>query len=298
VVSRENPPRLSPLERAQNGLLAVAARRERAAAKIEIASKNLSIFDLINDPRPSIQRMKIVELLEATPGVGKKRALQIMEKAKISSSRRIAGLGRHQINALREELVLNKKPLTKGLLVVMSGPGGVGKSTISAALRKHPSFWLSVSATTRAPRDGEINGQDYFFISDEDFDRQISENNFLEWAEFAGNRYGTPASEVSKQLENGKNVLLEIEIAGARQIKKINPDALFIFIAPPSWDELEARLIGRGTDSPERRIARLALAREEMAAASEFDEILVNTEVNEVAEALVSLAAKKKERKK
>jgi guanylate kinase len=221
-----------------------------------------------------------------------------MEKAKISSSRRIAGLGRHQINALREELVLNKKPLTKGLLVVMSGPGGVGKSTISAALRKHPSFWLSVSATTRAPRDGEINGQDYFFISDEDFDRQISENNFLEWAEFAGNRYGTPASEVSKQLENGKNVLLEIEIAGARQIKKINPDALFIFIAPPSWDELEARLIGRGTDSPERRIARLALAREEMAAASEFDEILVNTEVNEVAEALVSLAAKKKERKK
>ena len=295
-MSRENPPRLSPLERAQNGLLAVAARRERAAAKIEIASKNLSIFDLINDPRPSIQRMKIVELLEATPGVGKKRALQIMEKAKISSSRRIAGLGRHQINALREELVLNKKPLTKGLLVVMSGPGGVGKSTISAALRKHPSFWLSVSATTRAPRDGEINGQDYFFISDEDFDRQISENNFLEWAEFAGNRYGTPASEVSKQLENGKNVLLEIEIAGARQIKKINPDALFIFIAPPSWEELEARLIGRGTDSPERRIARLALAREEMAAASEFDEILVNTEVNQVAEALVSLAATKKER--
>ena len=297
-MSRENPPRLSPLERAQNGLLAVAARRERAAAKIEIASKNLSIFDLINDPRPSIQRMKIVELLEATPGVGKKRALQIMEKAKISSSRRIAGLGRHQINALREELVLNKKPLTKGLLVVMSGPGGVGKSTISAALRKHPSFWLSVSATTRAPRDGEINGQDYFFISDEDFDRQISENNFLEWAEFAGNRYGTPASEVSKQLENGKNVLLEIEIAGARQIKKINPDALFIFIAPPSWEELEARLIGRGTDSPERRIARLALAREEMAAASEFDEILVNTEVNQVAEALVSLAARKKERHK
>jgi guanylate kinase len=284
------------LERAQNGLLAVAARRERAAAKIEIASKNLSIFDLINDPRPSIQRMKIVELLEATPGVGKKRALQIMEKAKISSSRRIAGLGRHQINALREELVLNKQPLTKGLLVVMSGPGGVGKSTISAALRKHPSFWLSVSATTRAPRDGEINGQDYFFISDDDFDRQISENNFLEWAEFAGNRYGTPASEVSKQLENGKNVLLEIEIAGARQIKKINPDALFIFIAPPSWEELEARLIGRGTDSPERRIARLALAREEMAAASEFDEILVNTEVNQVAEALVSLAATKKER--
>jgi guanylate kinase len=291
-----NPPKLSSLERAQNGLLAVAARRERAAAKVEIASKNLSIFDLINDSRPSIQRMKVVDLLEATPGVGKRRALQIMEKAKISPSRRIAGLGRHQLNALREELVLNKQPLTKGLLVVMSGPGGVGKSTISAALRNHPSFWLSVSATTRAPREGEIHGQDYFFIDDVEFDRLIQEENFLEWAEFAGNRYGTPAQEVYKQLEIGKNVLLEIEIAGARQIRKVIPEALFIFIAPPSWEELEARLVGRGTDSPERRIARLALAKEEMAAASEFDEILVNTEVNEVAEALVSLAARKKER--
>lgn len=291
-----NPPKLSPLERAQNGLLAVAARRERAAAKVEIAAKNLSIFDLINDSRQSIQRMKVVDLLEATPGVGKRRALQIMEKAKISPSRRIAGLGRHQVNALREELVLNKQPLTKGLLVVMSGPGGVGKSTISAALRNHPSFWLSVSATTRAPREGEIHGQDYFFIDDVEFDRLIQEENFLEWAEFAGNRYGTPAQEVYKQLEIGKNVLLEIEIAGARQIRKVNPEALFIFIAPPNWEELEARLVGRGTDSPERRIARLALAKEEMAAASEFDEILVNTEVNEVAEALVSLAARKKER--
>jgi guanylate kinase len=298
VVSRENPPRLSSLERAQNGLRAVAARRERAAVKAEISNKNLSIFDVLFDARPAIQRMKVIELLEATPGVGKKRAVQIMDKAKISPSRRIAGLGKHQIEALREELILNKQKPTPGLLIVMSGPGGVGKSTISAALRNHPSFWLSISATTRAPRDGEIHGEDYFFMDDDEFDRMVKEESFLEWAEFAGNRYGTPASEVLKQLEYGKNVLLEIEIAGARQIRKVNPEALFIFIAPPSWEELEARLIGRGTDSPERRLARLALAKEEMAAASEFDEILVNTEVKKVAEALVSLAATKKERQK
>ena len=126
----------------------------------------------------------------------------------------------------------------------------------------------------------------------------ISKDQFLEWAEFAGNRYGTPRKEVIEKLDKGVNVLLEIEIAGAKQIKTNHPDALFVFISPPSWEELEARLIGRGTDSPERRLARLALAKEEMAAASEFDEILVNTEVKKVAEALVSLAATKKERQK
>lgn len=297
-MSRENPPHLSPLERAQNGLRAVAARKERAEVKAEIANKNLSIFDVLNDSRPAIQRMKVIELLEATPGIGKKRAVHVMGKAKISLSRRIAGLGKHQTQALREELILNKQKPTPGLLIVMSGPGGVGKSTISADLRNHPSFWLSISATTRAPREGEIHGQDYFFIDDSEFDRMIREDTFLEWAEFAGHRYGTPASEVTKQLEYGKNVILEIEIAGARQIRKINPEALFIFIAPPSWEELEARLIGRGTDSPDRRLARLALAKEEMAAASEFDEILVNTEVKKVSEALVSLVATKKERQK
>ena len=290
-----NPPELSKEDRAKNAQLAVKARRERAEAKAAIAKKEISLFDLFNDPRPSIQRMKVIELLNATPGVGSKRAEQIMEKAKVSPSRRIGGLGRHQIEALREELILNKQPQQRGLLIVMSGPGGVGKSTISNALRTHPSFWLSISATTRAPRDGEVHGQDYFFITDEEFDLMIANGHFLEWAEFAGNRYGTPATEVERQILNGKNVLLEIEIAGARQIKSQFKDALFVFIKPPSWEELEARLIGRGTDSPERQRARLALAREEMSAASEFDEILINTEVKEVADALVSLAAKKKE---
>ena len=123
----------------------------------------------------------------------------------------------------------------------------------------------------------------------------VSAGKFLEWAEFAGNRYGTPATQVEIELASGKNVLLEIEISGARQVRLQKRDALFVFIAPPSWEELENRLINRGSDSPERRMSRLALAKEEMDAAPEFDEILVNSDVNEVAAALVSLAARKKE---
>ena len=289
------PPDLSKQERLENSQLAIKARRDRAAAKTAIASREISIFDLIADKNPAIQRMRVFDLLVATPGVGSKRAAALMTKAKISPSRRIAGLGRHQINALKDELVLNKQVQNQGLLVVMSCPGGVGKSTISAALRNEPNFWLSVSATTRAPREGEIHGKDYFFISDLEFDQMVSAGKFLEWAEFAGNRYGTPATQVDIELASGKNVLLEIEISGARQVRLQKRDALFVFIAPPSWEELENRLINRGSDSPERRMSRLALAKEEMDAAPEFDEILVNSDVNEVAAALVSLAARKKE---
>ena len=289
------PPDLSKQERLENSQLAIKARRDRAAAKTAIASREISIFDLIADKNPAIQRMRVFDLLVATPGVGSKRAAALMTKAKISPSRRIAGLGRHQINALKDELVLNKQVQNQGLLVVISGPGGVGKSTISAALRNEPNFWLSVSATTRAPREGEIHGKDYFFISDSEFDQMVSAGKFLEWAEFAGNRYGTPATQVDIELASGKNVLLEIEISGARQVRLQKRDALFVFIAPPSWEELENRLINRGSDSPERRMSRLALAKEEMDAASEFDEILVNSDVTEVAAALVSLAARKKE---
>lgn len=289
------PPELSKQERLKNSQLAIKARRDRAAAKTAIACREISIFDLIADKNPAIQRMRVFDLLVATPGVGSKRAAALMTKAKISPSRRIAGLGRHQINALKDELVLNKQVQNQGLLVVMSGPGGVGKSTISAALRNEPNFWLSVSATTRAPREGEIHGKDYFFISDSEFDQMVSAGKFLEWAEFAGNRYGTPATQVDIELASGKNVLLEIEISGARQVRLQKRDALFVFIAPPSWEELENRLINRGSDSPERRMSRLALAKEEMDAASEFDEILVNSDVTEVAAALVSLAARKKE---
>jgi guanylate kinase len=157
-------------------------------------------------------------------------------------------------------------------------------------LRNDPRFWISVSATTRTPRTGERDGVDYSFLSATRFQEMIDAGEFLEWAQFAGNRYGTPRAPVEEWRSLGKHVILEIEIAGAREVRRSEPGATLIFIAPPSWDELVRRLTGRGTDSPERRAARLALAEEEMAAAGEFDAVLVNDEVEGLIDQLVSLA--------
>jgi len=177
-----------------------------------------------------------------------------------------------------------------GKLIVLSGPGGVGKSTIVSELKKFDHFYFSVSATTRKPRPGEIDGVAYHFVSDAQFQEMIELNTFLEWAEFAGARYGTPRLPVLDALEAGKHVLLEIEIDGARQVKRSMPDAVMVFLQPPSMTELEARITNRGTDTPERIAARLALARQEMAAAGEFDHLVINHQVDEVIQALVSLA--------
>ena len=288
------PPNLSDSERIQAGQRAVAARRDRASMKIDIANRTKTIFDAINDPRQGIQRMRVSELLAAVPGVGTRRTFLLMEKLKISEGRRIGGLGPNQIAALREEFILNKLEPGVGSLIVMSGPGGVGKSTITNHLRDNPSIWVSVSATTRQPRENEREGIDYFFLTDEKFDQMIAADKFLEWAEFAGNRYGTPREPVEHARNLGKNVLLEIEIAGARQVRSKSPESVLVFISPPSWEELVNRLENRGTDSPERRAARLALAEEEMAAAGDFDHILVNHSVEGVAEQLLSLASAKR----
>jgi guanylate kinase len=285
------PPVLSAQMRAAAGLKAVASRRERAEIKSKLASGEIGIFEVINDGRESIQRMRVRELLDATPGVGSRRAFTLMAKAGISETRRISGLGSHQLQKLRSEMILNKVPVKPGTLIVMSGPGGVGKSTITSFLRNHPAIWISVSVTTREPRENEKDGHDYHFVTEEKFDQLIAQNALLEWAEFAGARYGTPRNAVTDALNLGKHVLLEIEIAGARQIRKADPNALLIFISPPSWQELVDRLTSRGTDSAERQAARLALAEEEMACSNEFDEILVNHRVEEVAAALLSLAS-------
>jgi len=284
------PPKLSPAERAAAMAAATAARRARALIKEKLRSSEVSVFDVINSAEPALQKMRVRELLESVPGVGTLRATAIMERAKISPTRRVAGLGRIQISQLRGELAMSKVDPKRGILIVMSGPGGVGKSTITRELRNDPRFWISVSATTRDPRPGEREGFDYYFYNDTKFDQMIAQSQFLEWAEFAGARYGTPKEPIEHWLDLGKNVLLEIEIEGARQVRTVDPKAILVFIAPPSWEALKERLIGRGTDSPERQAARLALAEIEMAAASEFDHILVNHEVGPLIEELVSLA--------
>jgi guanylate kinase len=149
---------------------------------------------------------------------------------------------------------------------------------------------VSVSVTTRAPRSGEVDGVDYHFTSREEFENRIAGNEFMEWAEFAGNLYGTLEREVQERRISGKHVVLEIEIQGARQVRRNHPEATLIFISPPSWEELETRIRGRGSDSETRIAERLALAQEELAAQGEFDLVLINSEVANVVDRLVALA--------
>ena len=180
---------------------------------------------------------------------------------------------------------------TSRRLVVLAGPTAVGKGTVAAYIREHhPDVWLSISATTRAPREGEVDGVHYYFVSDAEFDRMVAEGEMLEWAVVHGkHRYGTPRGPVDAALAAGRPAMLEIDLQGARQVKASMPDALMVFLKPPSWEELVRRLVGRGTEGEEERERRLATARVELAAEAEFDATIVNSEVREAAEQLVEL---------
>ena len=285
------PPKLTTEQRSAALAKSTAARQVRAAAKARVKSGDLSlsaVFDLAKSDE-AIAKMRVVELLESISGVGKVRAIATLDRLQISQTRRIQGLGVAQLKNLLREFPDRAAAGQRGKLIVLSGPGGVGKSTVAKALRATDSFWVSVSATTRLSRHNEVDGSDYYFYSDAEFNSAIKSGLFLEWAEFAGNRYGTPRKPVEDALKDGKNVLLEIEIAGAKQVKESAPEATLIFLQPPSWEELVSRLEGRGTDSPERRAARLALAQEELAQAGLFDISIVNERVEEVVERLIGL---------
>lgn len=176
-------------------------------------------------------------------------------------------------------------------LTVLAGPTAVGKGTVAAEVRKnHPEVWISVSVTTRHPRPGEVHGRHYWFVSDEEFDRLVADEAFLEWAVVhKAARYGTPRRPVEEALAAGRPALLEIDLQGARQVRQTMPGSLFVFLKPPSWDELVRRLVGRGTESEEERDRRLETARLELAAEEEFDVTVVNTEVHDASEQLVTL---------
>jgi guanylate kinase len=175
-------------------------------------------------------------------------------------------------------------------LTVLSGPSGVGKDAVVQAVRRlHPEAWVSVSTTTREPRQGETDGVQYHFVDRDTFGKLLDSGELLEHAEYAGNLYGTPRGPVEEQLAAGGSALLVIELQGMRQVRKLMPEAQFVFLAPPSWDELVRRLVGRGTEDEAERERRLSTAREELAAQAEFDVSIVNREVHAAAEELVAL---------
>lgn len=287
-----SPPQLTAQQRQAALDKAAQSRKRRSEIKAQIKTGSLTIDDVINlaQSDDAVAKMRVKELLESLSGVGKIRAISLMERLNISPTRRIQGLGKHQIKELRQEFMKADMTVKPGRLIVLSGPGGVGKSTVAKKLRETDDFWVSVSATTRKPRVNEADGHDYYFVSEEEFSTMVSNDEFLEWAEFAGNRYGTPQKQVEDALRQGRNVLLEIEIVGAKQVKQHLPQSLLVFLEPPSWEELVARLEGRGTDGAERRAERLALAQEELAAAAFFDVVVVNDQVESVVQKLIELA--------
>ncbi len=284
------PPKKSIGELRAAGQKAIMARRQRAMLKNELKSGKVSLLQVLETDDPIVIRMKIWDLLMSLPAFGETKARNLMDKCGISDARRIGGLGGQQKKQLLKELKIFSSSKENSKLIVISGPSGVGKSSITRELRNDDRFWISVSATTRAPRVGEENGVDYFFVSDEKFDQMVKNGEFLEWANFANARYGTPAKAVDQKLADGRNVVLEIELQGARQVRKVRKDALLVFIQPPSFEVLKERLVKRGTESEAATIARLARAKEEMAASVEFDQVLINHQVGEVAKSLVSLA--------
>lgn len=182
--------------------------------------------------------------------------------------------------------------MRRGKTFIICGPSGVGKGTVAARLlAEDPTLYFSVSATTRAPRPGEVDGVHYHFLSMEQFEKWIEEDQFLEHAQFVGNYYGTPQLYVDEAMDQGRDVLLDIEIQGADQVKRKRPDVVRIYVAPPSWEELERRLTSRGTEDMEKVQFRLARGKEEFAAAREFDYFVINDTVDHAVEEIRAIMA-------
>ena len=291
-------PRPAPpeVDRVAAGVAAIAARRARAAIKASVASRDRSPLDVAEtawaEPESAEAGLRVRELLSSIPSLGPTRTARILDDLRISDKKRVGGLGVRQRVTLREYLQARAGG-APARLTVLAGPTAVGKGTVSAYIREnYPDVLLSVSATTRKPRPGEEEGVHYYFVSDEEFDRMIEHNELLEWAKVHNSyRYGTPRPPIDAALAAGKRVLLEIDLQGARLVRAAMPEALLVFLLPPTWAELVRRLTGRGTEDAAEQQRRLETARVELAAQDEFDAKVVNTEVSEAAREVVELMA-------
>jgi len=293
----ENRPTPPDVDRVAASRAAVAARRARAAVKAQVASGERTALEVLGaalaEPAGVEGRLRVTELLISIPAIGVTKTQRIMHRLEISPSKRLGGLGRHQRDRLRD--FLSGRPSRHGepdsRLVVLAGPTAVGKGTVAEFIREnYPDVLLSVSATTRAPRPGEVDGVSYYFVSDDEFDRMISAGDLLEWATVHNaHRYGTPRGPVQDAIIAGNSVLLEIDLQGARAVRRAMPDARLVFLLPPSWEELVRRLIGRGTEDSAEQARRLETAKLELAAQGEFDYRVVNHDVGEAAREVVDL---------
>ncbi|HEY2644435.1 MAG TPA: guanylate kinase [Galbitalea sp.] len=289
---RPDPPEV---DRVAASRAAVVARRARAAVKHAVATRTRTARDVLDvawkDPDSAEAGLRVRELLTSVPTLGPTRAAKVMADLRIADSKRAGGLGVRQRGELWNYLQNREAGRQSGHLAVLSGPTAVGKGTVVQQIREQfPEVELSVSATTRAPRPGEVDGVHYYFVSDEEFDRMIAENELLEWATVHNSyRYGTPRPPVDAAVAAGKRVLLEIDLQGARSVREQAPDSVFIFLLPPTWEELVRRLTGRGTEGPEEQAQRLDTARVELAAQDEFDYRVVNVDVGTAAKEVVDL---------
>lgn len=269
-------------------------RRARAELKRQIAAGERKARELCEsawlDPDGDAASLLVAEVLGSMRGMGSLRTAQTLDELGISSRRRLRGVGINQRRRLRSWLS-NKEGAMKPRLVVLAGPTAVGKGTVGQYVRDHfPEVRHSVSTTTRTIRPGEVDGVHYEFVTEAQFDQMIEAGEFLEWAQVHNAyRYGTPKSAVERELAAGHSVLLEIDLQGARNVREQMPNALTIFLAPPSWHELVNRLVGRGTESASEQERRLATARIELASQDEFDHVVVNTDVAEAAREVVAL---------
>jgi guanylate kinase len=291
VSPRPDPPEV---DRVAASRAAIAARRARAAVKRDVAERRRTALEVAahgwSDPDSVEAGLRVRELLGSIPGLGPTRVARLLDDLDISDKKRVGGLGSRQRTRLADYLGV-RQPRQHSHLVVLAGPTAVGKGTVSAYIRDHyPDVLLSISATTRKPRPGEQDGVHYHFVSDAEFDRMIAADELLEWAVVHNSyRYGTPRPPIDAAIEAGRRVLLEIDLQGARSVREAMPEAMLVFLLPPTWEELVRRLVGRGTEDPAEQTRRLETARVELAAQDEFDVRVVNHDVAEAAAKVVEL---------